>query len=80
VSLLPAGIHLNSINFSRNQIYNNNAGILIAVSGIAQNRDSLASFVSALRDSGSFSSVDLPVSDLAKGDNLPFSIQIFIKN
>ena len=80
ISHLPAGVALNSISFSRNQAYNGQNGIAILVSGVAVDRDSLVSFTQLLKDSNSFSAVDVPVSSLAKDKNLPFSVNIFIKN
>lgn len=46
----------------------------IVVSGIANDRDSLAQFVDELKKEGTFSSVDLPVSSYVKSTNIDFSI------
>lgn len=48
----------------------------IVVSGLADDRDSLAAFVDALKKEGTFSSVDLPVSSYVKSTNIDFSIAL----
>jgi hypothetical protein len=50
----------------------------ISLSGRSSTRESLASFVKSLKASKRFSSVDLPVSNLAKDKNIDFSISIKI--
>lgn len=52
----------------------------VVVTGISGTREALVAFVKNLNDSGSFTSVDLPVSNLAKQKNLEFNISIKIKN
>lgn len=78
--VIPAGIALDSVSFSRNQPYGEKNGILVLVSGIAGSRESLTSFSALLRKTNYFSLVDVPVSSLTKDKNLPFSINIFIEN
>ncbi len=51
---------------------------LLSVHGVAASREALVSFEKALQDSGSFSSVDLPVSNLAKDTNIDFTINVGI--
>jgi hypothetical protein len=80
VDNLPKGVQLNSVSFSKNQNYNDKTGTVILVSGMAIDRDSLVSFSTLLKESGLFSSVEVPVSSLTKDKNLPFSINIFIEN
>ncbi len=80
VDNLPKGVQINSISFSKNQNYNGNNGTVILVSGIAVSRDSLMSFSTLLKESGLFSDVEVPVSNLTKDENLPFSINILIEN
>ncbi len=46
------------------------------IGGIAPTRDALVSFKSRLEASQPMSKVDLPVSELAKGTDVPFSIKI----
>ena len=48
----------------------------IAVSGIASNRDVLISFKTSLESEKSFNGVDLPVSNLAKNKDIPFTITV----
>lgn len=79
INAMPTGVKINSISFSKR---NNNAekiGSSVIISGIAQNRESLVSFSSNLKKDSDFSSVEIPISNLAKEKNLPFSINIFIK-
>lgn len=80
IKYLPARVEVNSISFSRNQSFKEKSGIIISVSGIAADRDSLVSFSAALKESGKFSSVEMPVSSLTKDRNLPFSMSIFIES
>lgn len=76
---LPNGVIINSISFSRNQVYNEKKGTVILLSGIASDRDSMVSFSTLLKNSNSFSQIDMPVSNLTKDKNLPFSINVFIE-
>lgn len=50
----------------------------LIVKGVSANREALVSFVKNLKDSGFFTSVDLPVSNLAKEKNIDFSISASI--
>ncbi len=77
VSLKNSGIKINSMFFNKIP-QGGEAEVTMIVSGIAEKRDSLISFQSALRDSGKFRSVDVPVSSLAKDRDLPFSINLII--
>jgi hypothetical protein len=76
---LPAGIKLHSISFDRDKTYKDKKGTVILISGVAAERDSLVSYLALLKVPGLFSDVDMPVSNLAKDVNLPFSINIFIE-
>jgi len=80
IKYLPAKVKLNSISFTKNQNYKGKNGDIILISGTATDRDSLVSFSSLLEESGSFSSVEVPVSSLTRDKNLPFSMNIFIEN
>lgn len=80
IGYMPKEISLNSISFSRNQAFKGQSGTVISISGVAADRDSLVSFTTLLRESNAFAGVDMPVSSLAKGSNLPFSMNIFIEN
>ena len=73
-------IKLDSVSFSRNQVYKEKNGTHVLISGFALDRDSLVSFSKLLKESGFFSSVDIPVSNLTKEINLPFSVNLFIEN
>lgn len=52
---------------------------VVTISGISDKRDSLVSFTESLRKIESFSSVDLPISNLAKDKNIDFTISINIE-
>lgn len=78
VNLLPEGIRLNSVSFAKNKTNKN--GDTVIVSGTASDRDSLVAFSTLLKKSNLFSDVSVPVSSLTKERNLPFSMNIFIKN
>lgn len=80
ISSLPDGVKLNSILFSKKQGDKDKKGTAILISGIARNRESLVSFGNILRETNKFSSVEVPVSSLAKEKDLPFSMNIFIEN
>ncbi|MEK7635118.1 MAG: PilN domain-containing protein [Patescibacteria group bacterium] len=80
IKYLPAGVKLNSVSFEKNQVYKEKTGIIILVSGIAFDRDSLVNFSTSLKESKLFSEVNVPVSSLTKGKDLPFSMNIFIEN
>lgn len=52
---------------------------LLTVRGMASTRDSLVSFVRNLEESGVWSEVDLPVSNLARDRNIDFMISLYFK-
>jgi len=79
INYLPGEVTLDSINFSQDKNYKESDGTLITISGVAINRDSLVSFSNLLKNSSTFSEVNMPVSSLAKEKNLPFTINIFIE-
>ena|SRR3989344_8765429 len=79
IGYLPKEITLKSIVFSRSKNYKEKIGTIIYISGTAADRDSLVSFSKLLSESNLFSAVDMPVSNLTKGKNLPFSVNIFIE-
>lgn len=79
IDLVPDKVVIDSITFSRDELYNEKNGLLISVSGIATDRNSLVSFSNLLEEVKEFSSVDVPVSSLTKDKNLPFSINILIE-
>lgn len=63
-------IVINNINYSLEKI---------DVSGIANDRDGLISFVDNLNQSEIFEQTDLPVSNFTKNNNIPFSLSVLIK-
>ena len=71
-------IKINSISFSRENVYNDEKVVGLQLSSIAKNRESLVSFSNQLKKSNYFYAVDLPVSNFTKYKDLPFSINIFI--
>lgn len=79
IDSLPNGVKINSISFSQDRIVDNKNGIVILISGISANRDLLVNFVAKLKQDNSFSGVEVPVSNLTKDKNLPFSMNIFIE-
>ena len=78
VNKLPQKIKINSVSFNRSQMYKGKASIGITISGVAQDRTSLVNFTSAMKDSGEFDLVDVPVSSLTKDRELPFSMNVVI--
>jgi len=81
IDFLPEEVTLNSVSFSRKAVdFKDKSGIPILISGVAFDRNSLVSFSTELGDSDLFSSVEVPVSSLTKDRNLPFSINLLIKN
>jgi len=78
IMFLPESVTINSLSLSRDQNQKEMKGVSVLISGIANDRDSLVSFSSSLKGSGYFSSVEIPVSNLTKEKNVPFSINIFI--
>ena len=54
-------------------------GKAVQLSGAAATRDSLLLFVQAIRALPEVASAELPVSDLAKSTNVPFSLQVLLK-
>lgn len=80
INYLPSGITLNSITFAKKQNFKEKNGTIVSISGMSASRDSLVSFSNLLKESKSFSSVEVPVSNLTKNKDLPFSISIFIED
>ena len=76
---LSEKVKLNSIVFSKNLGEKGKKGTTIVISGTATDRDALVSFGATLRESKSFTTVEVPVSSLAKDKDLPFSMNIFIE-
>ena len=64
------------INFSYTTVDASHA--TISLGGTSATRSALVSYVKMLQDSGQFSKVDLPVSDLAKDTDISFVLHISI--
>lgn len=69
-----SGITFSTINYQAHSP----TQITISVTGIAATRNNLVTFISALRNIPTFSKVDLPVSDLADSDHIPFTIGLTV--
>lgn len=67
-------VRINSISLS----YVSTTTIDMSIGGIAPNRESLLSFKSRLADTFSGSTIDLPLSDLAKSTDITFGMKIQI--
>lgn len=51
----------------------------IVISGVAADRESLVDFSSSLEDIEDFVSAEIPLSNLAKDRNIPFTINVVLK-
>jgi Tfp pilus assembly protein PilN len=80
IKVKPSGISVSSISFSRERDFKEKRGTLVLVSGLAKDRESLIDFSANLKKSIMFSFVEIPVSNLTRDKNLPFSLNIFIEN
>lgn len=67
----PAGISLNNFSFSSE----NEEGVLM-LTGKARSRSNLIDFVSSLGKRTRFSAIDVPAENLARAENIDFTIQI----
>ena len=80
LEVLPSKVTIHSISFIRSQTYKGKVGTVIQLSGSSLDREALVSFSTILKDSKQFTSVDMPVSNLTKEKDLPFSVTLFISN
>ena len=74
VSNKSRSVHINRLSYApaaKNTI-------AIALGGVSDSREALVVFIKNLKNSGSFKTADLPISDLAKEKNLDFSINLSI--
>ncbi len=71
VGLAPAGIALDHASFSRNE-----GTVTLELSGSATNRTMLVSFGDALKRSGLFTNVDIPIESLAQNVDLRFRLTL----
>ena len=74
----PQGVTIGSVSFTRGESSNGQIGARMFISGIAPTRKSLIDFSKSLNDTKAFASVDVPVSNLTKEKNVPFSVTLFI--
>ena len=72
---MPRGFSVESLSYTRGQ----NEPSSITISGVASERNDLILFTKQLQKELSFESVTLPVSNLAKQSNVPFSLTILGK-
>lgn len=77
VELEPAGVSLNTFNFSRNK---NKGTAEFSLAGTAEERGDLLTFVKKLEASRNFSKVNSPVSNLLAERNFNFSLILELKN
>ena len=66
----PSGVSV------RGMIYNpkNIKTASVTVQGVAASRESLVSFINHLKTDGTFSQIDVPISNFAKGQDIDFSV------
>ncbi len=72
VKVRPDGVRLNDINFGSYTATSSAVSIL----GVSSDRPSLILFSRKLKENPKFSSVDLPISNLAKDSDINFNINI----
>ncbi len=74
---LLKGFELSSIEITQMSLAREGANIgAVTVAGIADDRQSLATFRNRMLDSEQIESVDLPISNLAKDKQIPFELTI----
>ncbi|MEK7642670.1 MAG: PilN domain-containing protein [Patescibacteria group bacterium] len=73
--VLPEGIRINSISFSDGTSVQNKTKEM-NISGVSLNRQALILFSENLKKTSFAKNVEVPVSNLAREKNLPFSIKI----
>lgn len=69
----PSGVHINGIFYDKDQSVKENK---ILIKGEADNRESLLEFKKLLGTESKFTSVFLPISNLASDRNIKFSIKV----
>ncbi len=70
-----SGISIIKLSFD----YTKDKQLSFLVNGISKNRESLVTFVDSLKSEPGFTSVDFPISDLAKDDDINFTLNIITK-
>ena len=76
IDLIPPGVSVNGISFARQNVSEQGR---VSLSGKANTREDLASFIGILNDSDIFSKVDSPVSNILKKNNIDFLIKLEFK-
>lgn len=71
IDAMPAGVTLWQYSYSTDE-----GGVTISISGRATNRAALLSFGERLRGSGLFASVDIPISTLARSEDIAFTLSM----
>jgi hypothetical protein len=84
LSTKTAGITFSQILFSKNEIKTTDpkkAGdvSILEIHGVANNRDSLRNFKTALDNNPNFSEVNLPISNFLEKSDLIFTVSLKIK-
>lgn len=70
------GINLNSIVFQK---INDSGEVSLEIRGIAQNRDVLINYANSFKVDEKFKNVSVPISSLAKSNDIPFTISFNAK-
>lgn len=76
IDSIPSGVSINGISFNRQKISEHGR---VSLNGKANSRENLTSFIRILNDSGRFSKVDSPVSNILKKNNVDFLINLEFK-
>ena len=79
INIKPLDVIVESISYGRNLELGGKGATKIQLSGIAGDRKSLITYTANLKESGKFSQVDVPVSNLTKDKNVPFSMTLYIE-
>ncbi|HYC34757.1 MAG TPA: PilN domain-containing protein [Candidatus Paceibacterota bacterium] len=72
---VTSGITINSVDYSATEDQN----FILTVTGVASSRNDLSRFAKELQKEESFAEVNLPIANLAKDVNAPFTIAIIGK-
>jgi hypothetical protein len=70
------GLRNENIKISSISIIKNSKKVEVILQGVSKTRDGLITYVKDLKKDGTFSSVDLPISDLVKSLNIDFKINL----
>ncbi|HEY4495970.1 MAG TPA: hypothetical protein VJC04_01270 [Candidatus Paceibacterota bacterium] len=75
VNKKPAGVKIYGVSYHPQESAQG-WSVALALTGLAVNREAIASFVKALQTEPSFSSINVPVSNFAKDRNIKFSLTL----